>query len=206
MAASHRRWTYILTSRERNQGEIEAADRPNGWLEADAEALIRGNGAEAYGEPRRRECDVILPDGPTHAGRTAAHWRRVALIVARKTGKRVGLDTATRMLERGDGVGGVPPVGRQYKRGYDDSRAVLPGLPARPHLDLPSSRKIVFVEKPLRGTEPEQRQWHGSGVIAEVRSADIGNAVISAMDAKAVQMIVIPPHEDLDHPVQLGNR
>jgi hypothetical protein len=26
----------------------------------------------------------------------AAHWRRVALIVARITGKRVGLDTATR--------------------------------------------------------------------------------------------------------------
>jgi hypothetical protein len=78
--------------------------------------------------------------------------------------------------------------------------------PLDPHLDLPSSRKIVFVEKPLRGTEPEPRQWHGSGVLAEVRSADIGNAVISAMDAKAVQMIVIPPHEDLDHPVQLGNR
>src|SRR5208282_5303820 len=78
--------------------------------------------------------------------------------------------------------------------------------PLDPHLDLPSSRKIVFVEKPLRGPEPEQRQWHGSGVLAEVWPADIGNAVISAMDAKAVQMIVIPPHEDLDHPVQLGNR
>ena len=62
-----------------------------------------------------------------------------------------------------------------------------------PHLDLPTSRKIVFVEKPLRGTEPEQRKWHRSGVLAEVRSADIGNVVISAMDAKAVQMIVIPP-------------
>ena len=39
------------------------------------------------------------PDGTTHAGRTPAHWRRVALIVARMTGKRVGIDTATRMLE-----------------------------------------------------------------------------------------------------------
>jgi hypothetical protein len=26
---------------------------------------------------------VVLPDGTTHAGRTPAHWRRVALIVAR---------------------------------------------------------------------------------------------------------------------------
>ena len=70
---------------------------------ADAEARsIRDHGAKAYREARQRERDVILPDGTTHAGRTPAHWRRVALIVARMTGKRVGLDTATRMLERGD--------------------------------------------------------------------------------------------------------
>ena len=43
------------------------------------EALIRDHGAEAYGEARQRERDVILPDGTTHAGRTPAHWRRVAL-------------------------------------------------------------------------------------------------------------------------------
>jgi hypothetical protein len=71
--------------------------------QADAEALmIRDHGAEAYGEARQRERDVILPDGTTHAGRTPAHWRRVALIVARMTGKRVGVDTATRMLRRDD--------------------------------------------------------------------------------------------------------
>ena len=40
--------------------------------------------------------------GVSHAGRTPAHWRRVALIVARMTGKRVGVDTATRMLEHGN--------------------------------------------------------------------------------------------------------
>ena len=32
---------------------------------------------------------------------SAAHRRRVALAVARMTGMRVGLDTATRMIERG---------------------------------------------------------------------------------------------------------
>jgi hypothetical protein len=31
------------------------------------------------------------------------HRGRVALAIAKKTGKRVGLDTATRMLEGGDG-------------------------------------------------------------------------------------------------------
>ncbi len=65
--------------------------------------LIRDHGGEAYGEARRRERDVVLPDGTTHSGRTSEHWRRVALIVAWMTGKRVGLDTATRMLGRDSG-------------------------------------------------------------------------------------------------------
>ena len=45
---------------------------------------------------------MVLPDGTTYARRTPAHWRRAALIVARMMSKRVGVDTATRMLERGD--------------------------------------------------------------------------------------------------------
>ena len=52
--------------------------------QVDAEVLIKDHGGEAYGEARWRELDVILPDGTTHAGRTPAHWRRVALIVARQ--------------------------------------------------------------------------------------------------------------------------
>jgi hypothetical protein len=64
---------------------------------------IRDQGAKAYRKGRQRERDVILPDGTTHAGRTPAHWRRVALMVARMTCKRVGVGTATRMLEPGSG-------------------------------------------------------------------------------------------------------
>jgi hypothetical protein len=60
---------------------------------ADAEALIRDYGDDAYGEARGRE-RAGLPDGTTHPGRPPAHWRRVALIVASMTGKRVGLDSA----------------------------------------------------------------------------------------------------------------
>ena len=40
---------------------------------------------------------MIRAEGTTHGGRTPAHWRRVALIVARMTDKQVGLDTATRV-------------------------------------------------------------------------------------------------------------
>ena len=79
------------------------ARKPARLAQADAEALIRDHGADAYGEARWRERDVVLPDGTTHAGRTPAHWRRVALIVARMTGKRLDVDTATRIIERDDG-------------------------------------------------------------------------------------------------------
>ena len=41
--------------------------------EADAEALIRDHGAEAYGKARQRERAVVLPDGTTHAGRTPVY-------------------------------------------------------------------------------------------------------------------------------------
>jgi hypothetical protein len=37
-------------------------------VNADAEALIRDHGGAAYWEARRRERDVILPDGTTHQG------------------------------------------------------------------------------------------------------------------------------------------
>ena len=40
-------------------------------VDADAEALIRDHGDEAYWEARRREHDVILPDGTTRHGRLA---------------------------------------------------------------------------------------------------------------------------------------
>jgi hypothetical protein len=63
--------------------------------QADAEALIRDHGAEAYSKARQREhgasSDAIVK-----------HWRLVALAIAKKTGERVGVDTTTRMLGRDD--------------------------------------------------------------------------------------------------------
>jgi hypothetical protein len=64
----------------------------------DADVLMRDEGNEAYWEARRRERDVVLADGTTHQGRTPGYWRRVALIIAKRTNHRVGLDTASRFL------------------------------------------------------------------------------------------------------------
>jgi hypothetical protein len=64
-------------------------------VEADAAALVAEYMLAAYSEARQRQQDA-------HNAETDAHWGRVALAVARITGKRVGLDTATRMATDAD--------------------------------------------------------------------------------------------------------
>ena len=64
-------------------------------IEAEAEALIRNLGDWAYSEARRREHEAS-------SDAIAKDWSRVALAVARKTGKRVELDAATRMSTDAD--------------------------------------------------------------------------------------------------------
>jgi hypothetical protein len=64
-------------------------------IDAEAETLIRDLGDRAYPEARRREREAS-------SDQIAKDWGRVALAVARKTGKRIGLDTATRMALEAD--------------------------------------------------------------------------------------------------------
>jgi hypothetical protein len=64
----------------------ETAER----IDAEADALIGELGVEAYAEARRREYE-------SSGDAIALWWSRVALAVADKTGKRIGLDTSTRM-------------------------------------------------------------------------------------------------------------
>jgi len=64
----------------------ETAER----IEAEAEAVMRQYAVRAYAEARRREREA-------NSKAEAQNWNRVALAIANKTGKRVGLDTGTRM-------------------------------------------------------------------------------------------------------------
>jgi hypothetical protein len=48
---------------------------------ADADELLRTYGRSASNVARIFECDVELPDGTTHKGRTSEQWRRVALLI-----------------------------------------------------------------------------------------------------------------------------
>jgi hypothetical protein len=63
--------------------QLERIDR----IRSVASALMSEFGAEAYAEARRREREA---DGDE----TAADWRRVALVVARRTSVRVDLEAA----------------------------------------------------------------------------------------------------------------
>jgi hypothetical protein len=70
------------------------------WLRRrqDARRLVQADrrgdhGAEAYSKAPQRAHEAT-------SDAMVKHWRRVVLAIARKTGKRVGVDTATRMLGR----------------------------------------------------------------------------------------------------------
>ena len=58
--------------------------------DAEAEVLIRELGVEAYAEARRREYE-------SSDDAMAREWNRIALVVAGKIGKHIGLDTSSRM-------------------------------------------------------------------------------------------------------------
>ncbi len=71
-----------------------------GWLrrrrervernEAEADELVRLLGDDAYSEARWRE-------HPASSSATAREWNLIALVIARRTGRRIGLDLSTRM-------------------------------------------------------------------------------------------------------------
>jgi hypothetical protein len=69
----------------------ERADR----IDAKVKALIRAFGVDAHYEARQRKRGA-------ESAEAAQEWRAVAQAIARKTGRRVGLDTATRMAMDAD--------------------------------------------------------------------------------------------------------
>jgi hypothetical protein len=78
------KWGSVMLSWLRRRRE--KAER----IDAKARALIRAFGVDAYSEARQRERQA-------QSAEATQEWRAVAVAIARKTGKRVGLDTATRM-------------------------------------------------------------------------------------------------------------
>lgn len=72
--------------------------RSSGLVAEDAGALIDAFGASAYEQARTRAREARLGK-MIDANRPRGHWDKVRSEIARRTGRIVGVDTATRYLE-----------------------------------------------------------------------------------------------------------
>jgi hypothetical protein len=137
-------------------------------IEAEAEALIRDLGDQAYHEARRREHEAS-------SDAIAEDWALVARTIARKTGSRVGLNLSTQLemntffvLDREPGV----------------ARKARPRPEPEPEPESERQAKPAGVPTP----QPFRIQFMGAGTDArpsilredEIRASDVSAAIIAA--------------------------
>ena len=136
-------------------------------VEAEAEALIRELGFAAYSEARRREYessgDVMARD-----------WSRVALVVAQKTGKRVGVDATNLMAISAYFVPDREAVPTHGPRPFSEPSWVeeqVDILPAKSPLF-----RIVFLGRAASEPRPSVLKE------VEIQASDLSAAIVAAAD------------------------
>ena len=136
-------------------------------IEAEAEALIRDLGDQAYQEARRREHEAS-------SDATAEDWALVAQAVARKTGSRVGLNLSTQLemntffvLDR------EPGAAREIRPRPAPEAEVGPKREPKPDVPIPQPFRIQFM-----GAGPDS----GPSILREdeIRASDVSAAIIAA--------------------------
>jgi len=100
-----------LTLGAKGIGNAVVAASPTGENRAEAEALIREFCDEAYSEALRREREA-------NSNEIAKDWSRVALAVAHKMRRRVGVDPSTRIAMNALFVADREPAAARLPRGY----------------------------------------------------------------------------------------
>jgi hypothetical protein len=133
----------------------ETAER----IDAEADALIGELGVEAYAEARRREYE-------SSGDAISLWWNRVALAVAHKIGRRIGLDTSTPMT-----MNAVFAPDREYSgnrqpqpfRQADEPKGTLALQPFR----------VQFI-----GSAPDR----GQSIVTEleIQASDASGAIVAA--------------------------
>jgi len=132
-------------------------------IEAEAEALIRDLGDQAYQEARRREHEAS-------SDAIAEDWALVAQAVARKTGSRVGLNLSTQLemntffvLDREPGAAreARPPPAPEPKR------------EPKPDVPTPQPFRIQFMGAGTDSAPSILRE-------DEIRASDVSAAIIAA--------------------------
>lgn len=128
--------------------------------EAEAETLIRELGVEAHSAARQREHEAS-------SDAVAKYWSRVALAIADKTSKRVGLDTSTRMPMNAIFAPDRKPVRAREPSKLEQIRELTRILAPRRE-----AFRIQFV-----GAMPDRRPTTLKEV--EIRVADVSSAIIA---------------------------
>ena len=138
-------------------------------IEAEAEALIRDLGDQAYHEARRREHEAS-------SDAIAEDWALIARTIARKTGSRVGLNLSTQLemntffvLDR------EPGVPREARPRPEPEPEPKPGVPT------PQRFRIQFMGAGADSSPSILRE-------DEIRASDVSAAIIAAAIA------AWPPH------------
>ena len=143
----------------------------NERIDAEADALIRDLGDQAYHEARRREHEAS-------SDAIAEDWALIAKAIARKTGSRVGLNLSTQLemntffvLDREPGV----PHKARPRPEPEPEQQPKPGVPT------PQRFRIQFM-----GTGKDT----GPSILREdeIRASDVSAAIIAAAIA------AWPPH------------
>jgi hypothetical protein len=143
-------------------------------VEAEADASIDELGFMAYSEARLREREA-------NDLAESRYWNLVALAIARKMGKRMGLDTATRMATSADfarplETTDLAPLSDDVDNEQVDSQASIP--PETPH---PANFRLQFLGVYSKGGGP--------AILAEV---EVRAAVLSAAIREASR-VAWPP-------------
>jgi hypothetical protein len=139
-------------------------------IDAEAEALIRDLGDQAYQEARRREHEAS-------SDATAEDWAMVARAVARKTGSRVGLNLSTQLEMNTffvlDREPGAAREARPRRPPETESESAPARQPKPTGVPTPQPFRIQFMGA---GTDS------GPSVLREdeIRASDVSAAIIAA--------------------------
>jgi hypothetical protein len=146
----------------------------NERIDAEADALIRDLGDQAYHEARRREHEAS-------SDASAEDWGLVAQAIARKTGSRVGLNLSTQLAMNTFFVLDREPGVAQRVRPRPEPEADLEPQPKAPGVPTPQPFRIQFMGAGANSTPSVLRE-------DEIRASDVAAAIIAAAIA------AWPPH------------
>lgn len=128
-------------------------------IEAEADALISALGDGAYSEARRRAREASSDE-------MEREWKGVALAIARKAGRRIGLDAATRMamdadLSIRDDATGRETAPLEDTDPLDELMRIVSEARVQPPYRIQfiggdAERGTVLKEKSLRASDPSE--------------------------------------------------